>query len=75
MPEKIIFAQHIVSFEYFFMVFSGKIRLDVSCESSARQRIHMTHQTLFSWKDRTQIRMSSLQLLFGAIRVKQKNWK
>ena len=27
--------------KYFFIVFSEKIRLDVSSESSARQRIHM----------------------------------
>ena len=29
-----------------------KIRLDVSYESSATQRIHMKHQVLFSSKDR-----------------------
>ena len=32
--------------------FSEKIRLDVSCESSARQRIHMKRQALFSLKDK-----------------------
>ena len=37
--------------ELFFIVISEKIRLDVSCESSARQRIHMKHQALFSSKD------------------------
>ena len=31
----------------FFHCFSEKIRLDISCESSARQRIHMKHQVLF----------------------------
>ena len=35
----------------FFHCFSEKIRLDVSSESSARQRIHMKNQALFSWKD------------------------
>ena len=30
-----------------FHCFSEKIRLDISCESSARHRIHMTHQALF----------------------------
>ena len=29
------------SLEYFFIVFSVKIRLDVSCESFARQRIRL----------------------------------
>ena len=39
------------SLEYFFQHFSEKIRLVISCESSARQRIHMKHQDLFSSKD------------------------
>ena len=39
--------------EYFFIVFSEKIRLDISCESSARQRIHMKYQALFSLKDKS----------------------
>ena len=30
--------------KYFFIVFSEKIRLDASSESSARQRIHMKNQ-------------------------------
>ena len=38
--------------KYFFIVFSEKIRLDVSSESSARQRIHMKNQALFSSKDK-----------------------
>ena len=36
----------------FSLFFSGKIRLDVSSESSARQRIHMKIQALFSSKDK-----------------------
>ena len=36
--------------KYFFPCFSEK-RLDVSSESSARQRIHMKNQALFSSKD------------------------
>ena len=32
--------------KYFFIVFQKKIRLDVSSESSARQRIHMKNQAL-----------------------------
>ena len=46
--------------KYFFIVFSEKIRLDVSTESSARQRIHMKNQALFSSKDKSKkIKMSS----------------
>ena len=34
--------------EYFFhFIFSEKVRLDISWESSARQRIHMKHPALF----------------------------
>ena len=36
---------------FFFFFFSEKIRFDVSSESSARQRIHMKNQALFSSKD------------------------
>ena len=36
-----------------FSWFSEKIRLDVSSESSARQRIHMKNQALFSLKDKS----------------------
>ena len=39
--------------EYVFIVFQGKIRLDVSSESSARQRIYMKNQTFFSSKDKS----------------------
>ena len=42
--------------KYFFIVFlffSDKIRLDVSSESSAGQRIHTKHQALFSSKDKS----------------------
>ena len=35
----------------YFSLFSEKIRLDVSSESSAMQRIHMKNQALFSSKD------------------------
>ena len=41
------------SHNYFFHCFSEKIRLDVSSESSARQRIHMKNQALFSLKDKS----------------------
>ena len=38
------------SLEYFSHCFSQIIRFDISCESSARQRIHTKHQALFSLK-------------------------
>ena len=53
-----------------FHCFSEKIRLDVSSESSARQRIHMKYQALFSSKDKTKkLKCCLLQILFGALRV------
>ena len=46
--------------KYFFHCFSEKIRHDVSSESSAKQRIHMKNQALFSLKDKSKkIKMSS----------------
>ena len=56
--------------EYFFH-FSEKIRLDVSSESSARQRIHIKkNQALFSSKDRSKkLKCRLLHVLFGASRV------
>ena len=55
----------------FFHCFSEKIRLDVSSESSARQRIHMKNQTLFSSKDKNKkLKCRLLQFLLGALRVK-----
>ena len=48
-------------FFFFFFFFSEKIRLDVSSESSARQRIHMKYQVLFS---RQRIHMKH-QVLFS----------
>ena len=56
--------------KYVFIVFSEKIRLDVSSESSARQRIHMKNQALFSSKDKIKkLKCCLLQFLFGALRV------
>ena len=37
----------------FFHCFSDRIRLDISCESSARQKSHMKHQALFTSKDKS----------------------
>ena len=47
----------------FFHCFSEKLRLDVSSESSARQRVHMKKQALFSSKDkRKNNKMSSVAI-------------
>ena len=44
----------------YFSLFSEKIRHDVSSEFSARQRIHMKNQAVFSSKDKSKnIKMSS----------------
>ena len=46
------------------------MRLDVSSESSARQRIHLKHQALFSSKDKSEkLKCRLLQFLFGALRA------
>ena len=58
-------------YKYFFHCFSEKVRLDVSSECSARQRIHMKNQALFSSKDKSKkLKCRLLQFLFGALRVK-----
>ena len=55
---------------FFFHYFSEKIRLDVSSESSARQRIHMKNQVIFSLKDKSKkLKCHLLQFLFGALTV------
>ena len=55
----------------FYHCFSEKIRLDVLSESSARQRIHIKNQALFSSKDKSKKLKCRLQrFLFGALRVK-----
>ena len=57
--------------KYFFHWFSEKIRLDVSSESSAIQRIHKKNQALLSSKDKSKkLKGRLLQFLFGALRVK-----
>ena len=58
-------------YKYFFIVFSENVRLDISCESSARQRIHMKHQPYFLRKiEVKKIKFRLLQFLVGALRVK-----
>ena len=44
----------------FFHCFSEKIRLDVSSESSARQRIPMKNQALFSSKDESKMSSAAI---------------
>ena len=59
--------------KYFFIVFLEEIKLDVSSESSARQRVHMKNQALFSSKDKSKkLKCCLLQFLFGAFGVKTK---
>ena len=43
---------------FFYFYLSKKIRLDASSESSARQRIHLKHQVLFSLKNNEKIFMN-----------------
>ena len=46
------------------------MRLDVSSESSARQRIHMKNQALFSSKDKSKkLKCRLLQYLSAALRI------
>ena len=55
----------------FSFFFSEKIRHDVSSESSARQRIHMKLQVLFSLKNKNKnLKCRLQQFLCGALRVK-----
>ena len=42
----------------FYFYLSKKIKLDVSSESSAKQRIHLKHQVLFSLKNNEEIFMN-----------------
>ena len=58
--------------KYFFLCFSEKIKLDVSSKYSARQRIHMKNQALFSSKDKSKkLKFRLQQFLYGALRVNQ----
>ena len=67
-PNKNCNRRHFIFF-YFYL--SKEIKLDVSCESSARQRIHKKNQALFSLKDENKnLKCRLLQVLFGALRVK-----
>ena len=54
----------------YFYCFSEKISLDVSSESSARQRIHLNIKPYFLNDKSKEIKCRLLQFLFGALRVK-----
>ena len=56
-------------FLFFFFYFSEKTSLDISCESSAWQMIHMKCQDLFSLKNKKKFECCLLQILLGALRV------
>ena len=62
---------HNYSRQYFEMLYvSEKIRLDISCESSARQMIHMKCPVLFSMKNnKKNFGMLSATNLLSALRV------
>ena len=54
----------------FFLFSEKKTRLDISCESSAWQKIHMKCQDLFSLKNiNKNLECHLLQILLGALRV------
>ena len=52
---------------FFYFYLSKKIRLDVSCESSAKQRINMKYLALFYQKNNENIFKA---VVIGALRVK-----
>ena len=56
MPSKIAADDTFDFFFYFYLL--KKISLDVSCESSARQRIHKEHHDLFSLKNNEKVFMN-----------------
>ena len=57
-----------------FHCFFYKIMLDISCESSAWQNIHMKHQALFSSKDKSKNnKVSSAAIWLGGLSVKVLN--
>ena len=65
-------ADEILKFDCYF---SEKIRLDISCELSARQMIHMKYQALFSLKKHTQknknnFKVSSAVVVISVFRLK-----
>ena len=64
-PSKIC-SRHSI---FFFCYFSEKTSLDISCESSAKQMIHMKCQDLFSRKNKNKKKLSSAAVVIGALKV------
>ena len=57
--------------KYLFIFVFQRKQDDISCESSARQRIHLKHQALFSSEDKSKkLKCRLLQCLFGTLGVK-----
>ena len=57
----------------FFFIFSEKTSLDISCDSSVKQTIHMKCQDLYSLKNKKnkiKKKMPSAAVVIGASRVK-----
>ena len=55
---------------FFFFFFSKKISLDILCELSAMQTIHIKYQDLFSMKNKKKkLECLLLQILLGTLRV------
>ena len=48
---------------FFFFFFSEKTSLDISCESSAKQTIHMKYLDLLSLKNKKKIKILECRLL------------
>ena len=53
----------------FFFILSEETSIDISCELSAKQMIHMKCQDLFSLKKKKKKEMSSAAVVIGALRV------
>ena len=61
-----------------FFYFSEKTSLDISCESSAKQTIHIKYQDLFSLKSKKKKKkkkLSSAAVVIGTLRVKKDDKK
>ena len=65
----------LTTFYYFFIPYFyyilERIKLDISCELSAKQMIHINCQVLFLLKKKLENRMSSAALVISISRVKQ----
>ena len=68
-PSKICSRQQS---EIFILYFSEKTNLDISCESSAWQTIHMKCQDLFSSENKKKSKLLFALVMIGALRVNSK---